>query len=231
MQISKIETAKNCLKDCKNALHLYLDDILTATIPPDDEALKLRAEYFNWVNMKTKLINCEKNFVLPCNALPNKISEYIYNYLYSDKKEVVDRHYKKDINSGEFIINVNKKSIPTDDVELLIHNLVLRRGNVIWVNFGFNIGREFRGKHPALILKNTKDTLIVLPLSSQFPNTPDVNVKIDNVSGLPLRTRWGNVLRIVPISILRIDFNSPVGDVKGNVLSEISNKVKLHGIK
>jgi len=93
------------------------------------------------------------------------------------------------------------------------------------------VGREFGGKHPALILKNTKDTLIVLPLSSQPPNNSDINVQIDNVYGLPLKLRWGNVLRITPISIIRIDFNSPIGSVKNDILKEVSNKVKIYGIK
>jgi len=99
------------------------------------------------------------------------------------------------------------------------------------VNFGFNVGHEFSGKHPALILKNTKHTMVVIPLSSQMPNNPDINVKIDNVYGLPIKTRWGNILRIVPISIVRIDFNSRIGSVKNDILKEISDKIKLHGIK
>ncbi len=28
------------------------------------------------------------------------------------------------------------------------------RGDVIWVEFGFNIGEEFSGRHPAVVLKN-----------------------------------------------------------------------------
>ena len=96
---------------------------------------------------------------------------------------------------------------------MLIHNIVLRRGGVVWVNFGYNIGCEFGGKHPDLILKNSKDTLIALPLSSQTPNNRDINVEIDSVYGLPLKKRWGNILRIIPISVIRIDFNSPVGSV------------------
>jgi mRNA-degrading endonuclease toxin of MazEF toxin-antitoxin module len=45
----------------------------------------------------------------------------------------------------------------------MLHNLVLIRGNVIWVEFGFNIGCEFGGKHPAIILKNIGEDLIVAP--------------------------------------------------------------------
>lgn len=229
--MSKIENTKNSLRECHDTIQKYFDDTTTAVTPPDDETLKLCDEYFRWTALKTKLIGSEKTFVLPYSALPNKISEYVYNYLYRDKKDAVDRHYKKDTNNGYFVINANKKNVPINDVETIIHSLVLRRGNVVWVNFGFNVGHEFGGKHPALILKNTKDTLIVLPLSSQTPKNPDANVKIDNVYGLPLKTRWGNILRITPISIIRIDFLSPVGSVKNEILNDVSAKINLYGIK
>jgi len=225
-----LDDTEDNLKKCQNTLQKFLDDI-TANAPLDDESLKLRNEYFKWTDLKTKLISNEENYILPYNVLPNKVSEYIYNYLYQDKRDIVDKYYKKDKTTGEYIINANKKSIPVNDVELLIHNLILRRGNVVWVNFGFNIGCEFRGKHPALILKNTKDTIIVIPLSSQSPNNPDINVKIDIVYGLPQIIRWGNIFRIVPISLIRIDFDSPIGSVKNYVLKEISDKIKIHGIK
>jgi len=228
--MSKTDDAKNSLKDCKDTLQKYLDDVTTAT-PLDEESLQLRIEYFNWTEMKTKLIDNEKNFILPFGALPNKINGYIYNYLFQDKKDVIDKYYQRSGNIGELVINIKKSDVPINDVELLIHNIILRRGNVIWVNFGFNIGREFRGKHPALILKNVKDTLIVLPLSSKPPNDPDISVKIDNVYGLPLKLRWGNILRIIPVSIMRIDFNSPIGSVKNDVLKDVSDKIKAHGIK
>ena len=228
--MSTIKDVENNLKNCQATLQKYFDDVNIDPLP-DDEILKLRGEYFKWVDMKTKFIDNDKNFVFPYNALPNKISEYIYNYFYQDKKDIVDKYYKKNNNTGEFIINASKKNIPVNEAETLIHSIVLRRGNVIWVNFGYNIGREFRGKHPALILKNVKDTMIVLPLSSQTPSNPDTNIEIDTVYGLPLKKRWGNILRIIPISIIRIDFDSPVGSVQNNILQKISDIIKAHGIK
>ena len=229
-----IEDAKSSLANCQNTLQKYLDDVITDTGLDNEalsEAIKLRCNYFKWTDLKTKLLSAEKSYVLPYRALPNKISGYVYNYLYQDKKDIVEKYYKNDTNTGEYIICVNKKDVPLDAVELLIHNLVLRRGNVVWVDFGFNVGREFGGRHPALILKNTQDTIIVLPLSSQEPNNPSINVQIDNVYGLPLKIRWGNILRITPVSILRIDFSSHIGSVKNNVLKEISNKIGIYGIK
>ena len=225
-----LKNARISLGNCQNSLQKHLDDV-TASEPIDDEALKRRDDYFRWVALKTELISSEAGFVMPCDALPNKISEYTYGRLHQDKKSIVDKHYKKDGITGYFVINAKKTNVPQNEAETLIHNMVLRRGNVVWVHFGFNIGSEFRGKHPAIILKNTKDTLVVIPLSSQAPSNPDVNVEIENVHGLPQRTRWANILRIVPVSIIRIDLGSPIGDVKGRVLNEISEVIKLHGIK
>ena len=52
----------------------------------------------------------------------------------------------------------------------------LRRTKVFWIDFGFNIGQEFGGKHPAIILRVSGQQVFVLPLSSQAPE-PD---KIEN---------------------------------------------------
>ncbi|MDR2572213.1 MAG: type II toxin-antitoxin system PemK/MazF family toxin [Oscillospiraceae bacterium] len=228
--MANIKDVGNSLNNCKNALQSYFNDVSTAE-PLDENALKLSGEHFKWVELKTNLIRSESSFALPKSALPNKVGDYVYNYLFQEKKDIIDKYYKKDADVGERLISVSKEAIPQAEADTLINNLVLRRGNVVWVNFGVNIGREFGGKHPALILKNTKDTLIALPLSSQPPRNPDINVQIDNVYGLPLKPRWGNILRIVPVSVIRIDFNSPIGSVKNDVLKEVGNKVRNYGIK
>ena len=43
------------------------------------------------------------------------------------------------------------------------------RGDVVWVEFGFNIGEEFSGRHPAVVLKNGGKTLLVIPITSKKP--------------------------------------------------------------
>jgi len=114
-KIIGVEDAKNSLKNCQDALQKHLDDVTADTAFEDNvlsDALKQRHEYFEWIRMKTKLIGIEKSFRLPCNALPNKISGYVYNYLYQDRKDVIDRHYKKDSNTGQFIICVKKNDVP-----------------------------------------------------------------------------------------------------------------------
>jgi len=225
-----LSDAQQALLACKTELQEYLNDVMV-TQPPNYDDLGLRADYFKWIRRKTKLLRTEKDFVLPHKIIPNKITERDYGYLRPDKRAIVDSYYKKDAATGVYVINAKKTALPPQDAEILIHSLAIKRGKVVWVNFGFNIGHEFRGKHPAIILKNTKSVLIVIPLSSQPPSKPEMNVEVKNVHGLPYRPRWVNILRIVPISILRVDFNSPIGDVKGDILSEISAKIASHGIK
>lgn len=43
------------------------------------------------------------------------------------------------------------------------------RGDVVWIEFGFNIAEEFSGWHPAVVLKNGGKTLLVLPITSKQP--------------------------------------------------------------
>ena len=221
-----IQDVENNLKNCQNTLQKYFDDINIDPLP-DEDILKLRNEYFKWTDMKTKFIDSEKCFHLPCTAVPNKISEYSYNYLYQDKKDIVDKYYKKDVNTSEFIINANKRNIPTNEAEILIHNLILKRGTVVWVNFGYNIGVEFGGRHPAIILRNNKESLFVAPLSSQIPNDMDINVFIDYVYGFEKMDRYVNVLRLCHVSIIRVDLLSKIGSVKGTILDDIIKKAKI----
>ena len=44
---------------------------------------------------------------------------------------------------------------------LIAKYVILKRGNVVWIDFGFNIGNEFGGMHPAIILKNFENELIL----------------------------------------------------------------------
>jgi len=213
------------------ACQYALQDFFVDSAIGDEAAVKRSKNYFDWISVKTELVKKETKFKLPCSALPGKISEYIYNYLSHDRKAIVDKYYRKSSGMDGYVLNAKKSDFSQAHIATLIHSLVLRRGHVVWVNFGFNVGSEFGGRHPALILKNAKTVLTVLPLSSQTPNHPDFNVIIDIVYGFPLMPRWGNVTRIVPVSVMRIDFESNIGSVKNEVLRNVSEKIKSHGVK
>lgn len=195
----------------------------------DPEYIKLANEYYRWTNLKTNLIINEKTFQIPAIALPNTIKSTSFSWLHQHKQLIILKYYQYDSITDKYLISVKKTSILYEDIELIMRSLVLIRKTVVWVDFGYNIGTEFGGRHSAIIIKNLKDSLIVIPLSSQTPKNMDFNVQVDIVYGFPLMTRWANVTRITQISLSRIRFNK-IGDVKPAVLKEISAKLKSCGI-
>lgn len=103
----------------------------------------------------------------------------------------------------------------------------LVRGAVVWIEFGFNIGNEFGGRHPAIILRKTGSSIYVVPLSSQEPNEKkDYHVKVEKVYGFRNMVRWTNVLKLQNVSIQRVDTNASIGNVKGHVLNDINNALE-----
>lgn len=103
----------------------------------------------------------------------------------------------------------------------------LVRGAVVWIEFGFNIGNEFGGRHPAIILRKTGSSIFVVPLSSQEPNEKkDYHVKVEKVYGFRNMVRWTNVLKLQNVSIQRVDTKASMGNVKGDVLNDINSALK-----
>jgi len=103
----------------------------------------------------------------------------------------------------------------------------IKRGSVIWVEFGFNIGAEFGGRHPAIVLRKNSISVFVVPLSSQKPRKiGQYHVKIEKVYGFKDLERWANVLRVRDISLQRIDTKASIGNVKGEVLDKINEAIK-----
>lgn len=101
----------------------------------------------------------------------------------------------------------------------------IRRGDVFWVNFGYNIDEEFGGKHPAIVLRVGGRTAIVIPLSTKEPSQSQMDsgiyVEIKRVYEFENLRRWVNVLNAMPISIQRFEF-AKKGNVKGWELDNIS---------
>ena len=77
---------------------------------------------------------------------------------------------------------------------------LIKRGNVLWVNFGFNIGSEFGGHHPAVIIRKMGMGVYVIPLDSgKIPENKkdkDYLISIPYVYGLPKLPRHCNVYKI-----------------------------------
>lgn len=129
----------------------------------------------------------------------------------NDYLEWVDKKTKIIINSSQFI----QKSKET-----------ILRGDVVWVEFGYNIGEEFSGRHPAVILKNGGKTLLVLPITSKMPTDKQLAsknyIELNKIYNFKEMRRWVNIFNIMPISIERIDFSKPKGNIKGADLDNIS---------
>ena len=193
------------------------------------EHLKLANEYYKWTDLKTQLILQEKAFQIPPTVLPNTIKPTVFQWLHKDKQTVILQYYRYDQSGDKYILSAKKTAIPQSAIDLIARSLVLIRKTVVWVDFGYNIGTEFGGRHPAIILKNLKDSLIVIPLSSQSPKNMDYNVFVDKVYGFPLMPRWANVTRITQVSLSRLHYEK-FGDVKPSILKEITEKLELCGI-
>ena len=133
--------------------------------------LKRGKLYFSWIESKTDKIENEKddNYIyknIVKYTLPKyKIDEFSYKKANKNLKQIIDNNYIRQKNYYVF----NNTNISYEDTMLITKKAVLKRGNVVWIDFGFNIGNEFGGMHPAVILKNFDKDLFVLPVSSKKP--------------------------------------------------------------
>lgn len=119
--------------------------------------------------------------------------------------------------------NQSSVAVPTDKQ--------LKRSDVCWVDFGVNVGWEFGGDHPAIILRSTSNLAYAAPLSSKLKAEGGIHVRVDRVNGrFEDRTRLVNVLQIRPISLQRVDFSRPIGHVTGDVLNAINSALIQNGI-
>lgn len=123
-------------------------------------------------------------------------------------------------NKTDIILNEKSYTIPTE------HKDNLKRGKVVWVDFGFNIDKEFGGRHPAIILKLFGNSMYCIPVDSgHIPENKkgkDYAIDIPFIYDFPRMPRWCNVLRLRSVSCQRIDFSSRIGRVKGEILDSIN---------
>ena len=207
--------------------------------------------YFSWIVEKTDKIEKEndENYIydniLKYTLKNYKIDEFSYKKANNELKKVIDSNYVVKKNYHIFYnMNISKK-----EIKLLAKKILFRRGNVIWADFGFNIGNEFGGMHPAIILKNFENDLFVLPVSSKKPieykkieedfwennisedeckrKKDKVNeiVQLDNIIGFKEITRWANITRMRKISLLRVNFSGTIGRIDGKTMGVITKKI------
>lgn len=119
---------------------------------------------------------------------------------------------------------------------------LLKRGKIVWVDFGFNIGEEFGGKHSAVILRTLSNnkSLTVLPIDGKSNNVEvernrechDYWVKIPKIYGMAKVVRWANVYRIKEVSSIRVDFACSHGaSVPIETMEKIDNYIEKYRYK
>ncbi len=206
--------------------HFELDksvhSVLDGTDSTQATQVKRTTIYLEWLKTKTDLVTLE---TLPLNVpdpyFPKILTSYLFGRLDPSLRTTLLNYYNI-LPRGDY--KRNALQMTAQHKRDLVGPIVFKHGNVVWVEFGFNIGREFGGKHPAIILKNLGEVLIVAPLSSgQGPNRQGV-VNVPLVFDLPSRDRYTDVTRITPISIYRVDLSS-FGSVHSTIMTEIKNKV------
>lgn len=213
--------------------------------------LKRGKLYFSWIESKTDKIENEKddNYIyknIVKYTLPKyKIDEFSYKKANKNLKQIIDNNYIRQKNYYVF----NNTNISYEDTMLITKKAVLKRGNVVWIDFGFNIGNEFGGMHPAVILKNFDKDLFVLPVSSKKTieyeklekiladgkisekecearkNKITEIVQLNDISGFKKMMRWANITRIRKVSLLRLNFSGTIGRIDGEYMNEISKKI------
>ena len=129
----------------------------------------------------------------------------------------------------DIILTEKSYSIPPE------HKDDLKRGKVVWVDFGFNVDEEFGGRHPAIILKLFGNSMYCIPVDSgHIPENKkgkDYAIDIPFIFDMPRMPRWCNVLRLKAVSCQRIDFTSPIGRIKGEKLDEINKALDKCSLK
>lgn len=164
-----------------------------------------------------ELIQSLRRFTNNTNRLDDEDSKRTVNYLNWTK------------NKTDIILNEKTFSIPSE------HKDNLKRGKVVWVDFGFNIDEEFGGRHPAIILKLFGNSMYCIPVDSghvpENKKDKDYAIDIPFIFDMPRMPRWCNVLRLRSISCQRIDFTSPIGRIKGEKLDEINKALDKCSLK
>jgi len=118
----------------------------------------------------------------------------------------------------------------------------LKRGHIVLIDLGFNIGEELGGPRPAIVLRDSPKSysrVLVLPITSQEPKNKHLSIYVylgKNKKGLnPSNEHWANVLNISNLSKQRIIIPPEPKKLDGRLLERISaaiiNQVALHDKK
>lgn len=134
-----------------------------------------------------------------------------------------------DLKRHQLFLEWIKKSIGYFDKESKPHSWPeYQRGQVLFVDLGFNVGSEFGGDHPAIVLLSSRATnnkVFVLPLTSKEPkHIFSHHLHFTKIPGLWKDSEWASVYEIRYVSKLRTRLASE-SLVSGEILDMISDKI------
>lgn len=178
----------------------------------------------NEINIRQLEENKIKSLIMKSKDVQDSLVELITNTSGIERLEIIEKYMNWLLIKTKKVYeepNFNPSSIPE-----------LKRGDVILVNLGFNIGDEYGGEHVAIVLRDSNinsKRVLILPITSQEPknkNNP-IYVKIGNISGLdPTKIHWANIFNVHSVSKQRIIYPPTPKKVDGKILTRISGAIK-----
>lgn len=169
-----------------------------------------------------------------------KLKNYYYGNTNSGEK------IKKEVNGRiewfNNYFNLFQNPMYLQDINEPLPNL--KRGNIILVELGFNIGMEFGGQHYCIVLKDssiTNNRVLVLPITSQKPKDYELHkntyyIEFKQINGLNRKKdkttgyghkRWVSITNIRAVSKSRIIYPIERGipNMTNGQMREISNRI------
>lgn len=238
---------KKAYIECLKKLRLFRKSFF------EDIDIKRGKMYFTWLKDKTEKVMNEKddNYIYT-NVITSTLPKYVITqYTYNKSNKIIKNIIKKNYTFNNNKYTFSNLKISVNDVKLLMKYVLFKRGNVIWIDFGFNIGNEFGGMHPAVILKNFDNDLFVVPISSKKPpeyikleqdlqnkniskeeykeriNAITEIIELSKINGFRNMLRWARITRMKKISMLRINFFGTIGTLDGTDMDKIAEKISM----
>ena len=238
---------KKAYLECLKKLRIFRKSLV------EDIDKKRGKLYFIWIKDKTeKVINEKDENYIYTNVINYTIPNYVITqYTFNKSNKIIKGIIKRNYTFNENKYTFSNPKISVDEVKKLMKYVLFRRGNVIWIDFGFNIGNEFGGMHPAVILKNFDNDLFVVPISSKKPteymkieqdfknnkiteeecekrkNDITEIIEISKINGFRNMLRWARITRMKKISMLRVNFRGTIGTLDGIDMDSIAKKISI----
>ena len=122
-------------------------------------------------------------------------------------KDELSKKVSSETEQLEFIKSFNEQIFKFDKGNKKGHkNPHVHRKQIIWVDFGINIGQELNNPHPAVVLyaEEGRGTVVVVPLTTKEDTTSSFVVEIGQIDGMEKEYSHVKIDQIRAISRLRI---------------------------